>query len=296
MDDKDNSVATYDFVQSGHKLNKQWPIFDLVSNRVATEFGTNLTSRLQVLIEGQASESTKAMSKQCVVDMGNTAVVNEMALAPLPGFIWFYLDISVLSALVNCYFGGNAELEKLENARSLSRTEQKVMHHIIDALNASLIKGWSMLMTLQPEYVRQLAYDRLSTTAMEQVMLVSHIALKVGEIDLPCQIAYPFDTLRPLNERLQHEKSATPKFDANFSNAMQKEIMNCELDIRGVLAESKITLGTLLELKPGDFIPLRDIETVSFKTENIPLFDAQVGNSNGRVSASLSRWHLPTST
>ena len=69
--------------------------------------------------------------------------------------------------------------------------------------------------------------------------------------------------------------------------------MQCELDIRGVLSETRITLGKLLELKAGDFIPLRDVQTVSFKTQQMPLFDARVGNSNGRVSVSLSRWHLP---
>jgi len=69
--------------------------------------------------------------------------------------------------------------------------------------------------------------------------------------------------------------------------------MNCEIDIRGVLSEMPITLRKLLELKSGDFIPLRDVQTVSFKTQSMPLFDARVGSTNGRVSASVSRWHLP---
>jgi len=127
-------------------------------------------------------------------------------------------------------------------------------------------------------------------------MVTSKIVLRVGEIDLPCEIVYPYETLNPINEQLQKERSAQVRHDEQFSTNMQRELLNCELEIRGVLAESNITLGTLLELKSGDFIALRDIQTVSFKTQNMPLFDAQVGNSNGRVSASVSRWHLPVNS
>ena len=66
--------------------------------------------------------------------------------------------------------------------------------------------------------------------------------------------------------------------------------MNCEIDMHAVLAETKISLGEFLKLKSGDFIPLREIENVSFKSNSKPLFDAKVGKSNGQVSASFSRW------
>ena len=138
--------------------------------------------------------------------------------------------------------------------------------------------------------------ERLANAALEQVMVSSDITLRVGEIDLPCQIVYPFETLNPIGGQLEKEKQVVARQDDQFSSAMQRELLNCELDVRGVLAESQITLRSLLELKAGDFIALRDVQTVSFKTQNMPLFDARVGNSNGRVSASVSRWHLPVNS
>lgn len=290
------TATAYDFVQPGHKLNTQWPIFDLINSRVANEFATALSARLQVIMEGQAPRSTRSKYSQCVSDIGDTGIVHELTITPLSGSIWFCIDTSVLSAIVDCYFGGNAVVKPIEEARELSRTESRVLRLLVDALLGSLVRGWSMLLELDVSLKRNIAVDRLANAALEQVMLTSHMVLSVEEIELPCQVIYPFETLKPLNERLQHEKTESPKIDEAFSKAMQRELMNCELDIRGVLAESRITLGTLLELKPGDFIPLRDVETVAFKTQNMPLFDARVGNSNGRVSASLSRWHIPVTS
>lgn len=289
-------AVAYDFVYPGHKLNTQWPVLDMISQHVANELGVMLSTRLQVGIKGNAIQTTLDKYSQCVEQLGQTATVHEISLPPLTGSIWFCMDISVISAVVNSYFGGNAELTPVETPRGLSRTETRVMQHVVEAVLTALDKGWSMLMATTPALVKQLEVERLANAELEQVMVKSEMILEVSGVELPCQILYPYETLKPLDNQLKKEKSAVARPDEQFSKDMQRELLNCELEIRGVLAESNITLGTLLELKAGDFIALRDVQTVSFMTQNMPLFDASVGNSNGRVSASVSRWHLPVSS
>ena len=296
METNHPAATAYDFVHPGHKLNSQWPVLDLICQRIATEIGALLTDRLQVSMRGSAQPTIKGKYSQSLLALGTTGTVHELSVAPLPGGVWFCMDISVISAIVNSYFGGSAELTPIEEPRELSRTEKRVMQHVLDAVIASLDSGWSSVLTMNAALVRQRDIDRLANSASEKVMVTSNILLRVGEIDLPCQLVYPYETLNPVNEQLQKEKTAPVRQDEQFSNAMQRELLNCELEIRGVLAESHITLGTLLELKAGDFIALRDVQTVSFKTQNMPLFDARVGNSNGRVSASVSRWRLPVTS
>ena len=296
MNTKSPEATAYDFVHPGHKLNTQWPVLDLVSQRIAAEFGGLLSERLQVSMVGHAQATIRSKYSQCVQALGKTGTVHELSLLPLNGPVWFCMDSSVVSAIVNCYFGGSAQLISTDTPRQLSRTESRVMQHVLDAVLGAIDTGWSSVLAVNTRLVKQLEIDRLVNAALEQVMVTSGMTLKVGEIDLPCQIVYPFETLNPVNAQLQKEKGSPARHDEQFSKAMQRELLNCELEIRGVLAESHITLGTLLELKAGDFIALRDVQNVSFKTQNLPLFDARVGSSNGRVSASVSRWHLPVSS
>lgn len=296
MENNSSQATAYDFIHPGHKLNTQWPVLDLVSQRIATEFGALLSERLQVGMRGDAKPTTRSKYSQCVQALGATGTVHELTLSPLSGAVWFCMDTSVVSAIVNCYFGGSAELTTLDEPRQLSRTESRVMQHVLDAALGAIDSGWSIVLSMNSKLVKRIDIERLANAALEQVMVTSDMTLKVGEIDLPCQIIYPFETLNPINAQLQKEKTGPGRQDEKFSKAMERELLNCELEIRGVLAESHITLGTLLELKAGDFIALRDVQNVSFKTQNMPLFDARVGNSNGRVSASVSRWHLPVSS
>ena len=293
MEQDKQSATVYDFVHPGHKLNRQWPVLDLVNTRVASAFGTTLSERLQISLLGKSLQTTRGKYMDCVEAMGETCVVHELSLSPLTGVIWFCIDASMISALVDSYFGGKATITPLEKPRELSRTERRVVQHVIAALVESITSGWSMVLPLNTALIGPVEVSRLRNASLEQVMVTSEMQLQLGDLELPCQLIYPFEMLKPLSAQLQHETPKASAQDLEFSKALRSELMNCELDIRGVLSETKITLGKLLELQAGDFIPLRDVRNVSFKTQQMPLFDARIGNSNGRVSASLSRWHLP---
>ncbi|MGK0281781.1 MAG: flagellar motor switch protein FliM [Patiriisocius sp.] len=288
------SATIYDFANPSHKLNTGWPILDLVNGRVATEFGSLLSHKLQVALQCQRLSTQSTRFSDCVAGLGSTCVVFELVLEPLKGTVWFCMDISVIATIVDAYFGGDAVLIPEEESRDLSRTEQRVVHHVLDALMSSLSTGWAPVMPIRAKSVGSIDVARLTSRSSDQIMVVGELLLLAGSTELPCQIIYPHESLEPFEAKLKRQE-ATPiaPQDQQFSADMQGQLMHCEIDIRGVLSEMPITLGKLLELKPGDFIPLRDVQTVSFKTQNIPLFDASVGNSNGRVSASVSRWHLP---
>lgn len=295
MERSSKTPVNYDFSHPGHKLNKQWPMLDLVNGRVASEIGESLAKRLQISLQGTALQTKRMGYSECVSALPNTCIVHEFSLEPLKDFVWFFMDTSVLAAVVDSYFGGEALLETESRRRDLSRTELRVLKHITDAVLTGLVKGWSMVMPLQASTMTAVDVERLSNVPMDHVIVRCDSMFQIGAVELPFQIVYPFESLKPFGERLEHEVKTPSPQDLQFSQALQAGLMDCELDIRGVLAESSITLGKLLELKPGDFIPLRDVQNVSFKTQNMPLFDARVGNSNGRVSASVSRWHLPVS-
>lgn len=288
------SATIYDFSHPGHKLNKQWPIMDLINTRIASAMGTALTNRLQIGLQGHAVQTTRSKYSECVSELGETSVIFQFTMAPMEGVAWFCMDISVLAAIVDGYFGGEATLTPLEEARELSRTEVRVLQHIYDELLVAVRDGWALVGAFTVASVGNIDIDRLKNSPIDQVVVNARMKLQLGGLELPCQIVYPFESLKPFDTKLARGETQKPTTqDTRFAQALQAELLNCELDIRGVLAETPITLGKLLELKAGDFIPLRDVQNVSFKTQNMPLFDARVGHSNGRVSASLSRWHLP---
>ena len=78
-----------------------------------------------------------------------------------------------------------------------------------------------------------------------------------------------------------------------FGDAFADGVRGCDVELVGVLAEQRISLGELAALAPGDFIALDERRAVRFRAGTRPVFDARMGLDDGRVSASVTRLHLP---
>ncbi len=65
-------------------------------------------------------------------------------------------------------------------------------------------------------------------------------------------------------------------------------VIDAPVELQGVIAETELSLGELLSLKEGDFIPLGKGNRARFFAENIPLFEATIGAANGMISARVT--------
>lgn len=292
MENVAREASAYDFVHPDHKLSPRWPILDLVHGTVATRFGQELASRLQFPVRAVSQPATHSRYNEFVESLKPTSLVHEIALHPLPGVLWLSIDASLVYALVDAYFGGTGKLVEHDKPRIMSGTERRVLTHILDAFSEALAAGWAQVIAATPTLVQFVATERLGRAARSQVVVSTELMLNWGNYETPVRLAYPYSMLEPVGAKLERDDHIQPAQDRAFSEAIGRELLGCELEVHGVLGETRMTLAQLLAMKPGDFIPLRDVQTVCFKSEDMPLFDARVGVSNGRVSASLSHWHL----
>jgi len=76
-------ATAYDFVQPGHKLNTQWPVLDLISERIATDLGDLLSERLQINMRASAEPTIRGTHSQCIKSLGETGTVHEITVSPL---------------------------------------------------------------------------------------------------------------------------------------------------------------------------------------------------------------------
>ena len=292
MENAAREASPYDFVHPDHKLDPRWPMLDLVNGTIAQQFARTLSERLQFSVKGMSQPATHSRYSEFVESLEPSTLVHEIALDPLPGVLWVCIDASLVFALVDAYFGGSGKLVTQEKVRIMSPTERRVLSHVLESLNIGLEDGWKQIASLKPSLVQFVTNERLGRASRGQIVVCTDLQMSWGNAEAPVRLAYPWSMLDPIGAKLERDERMVPAEDRAFSNGLGQELLHCELDVQGVLGETRVTLAQLLAMKPGDFIPLRDVQTVCFKTADQPLFDARVGVSNGRVSASLSHWHL----
>lgn len=293
----EHGAKAYDFVHPDHRLAGDWPVLGSIHERFVDELAGRLGERFRIALDGEAGAIRRSRYADFCAELPGSTVVHELLLGSEPGAILLCLDAALVPALVDGWFGGTPGARALDanvEPALASATERRALGHVLDALGGALGESLASIDGPRPGTVRRTRTDQLARGGYGDVVVDCPFTLRPGDQPMACRVVYPLSVLEPFAERLTRENRSHPVHDAGFRDALGGGLLDCELEIRGVLAETRITLADLLALAPGDFIPLRDIENVSFRTRHTPLFDARVGKTNGRVSASLSRWHLPT--
>lgn len=292
METAPNSAESYDFIHPDHKINSDWPVLNLISKNTAIEFEEQLKKQFQFPIAVKSSAASLAKYKDVFSEIDVTKLVHEVSMPPLSGGAWFCVDRTLIYALAEKYFGGKSELSDTVKNPTLSNTERRLRQYFINCLEASIPSAWTLILEIDRPVISEITLDRLSHSVDDQVVVVCNYIAEIDNTEFNIELIYSHSMLEPHQKILQRIKQQTIAGSSDFSSALKNELLNCEIDMQAVLAETKISLAELIELKAGDFIPLREIENVSFKSNSAPLFDARVGKSNGQVSASFSRWSL----
>ena len=108
-----------------------------------------------------------------------------------------------------------------------------------------------------------------------------------------CTVLLAHSCIGPLAPRAAAPLVHRPGGARGFGDAFADGVRGCDVELVGVLAEQRISLGELAALAPGDFIALDERRAVRFRAGTRPVFDARMGLDDGRVSASVTRLHLP---
>ncbi|MEE9336310.1 MAG: FliM/FliN family flagellar motor switch protein [Granulosicoccaceae bacterium] len=292
MDSENADAETYDFVHPEHKIKSDWPVLNLISKKVASELEASLLNQFQFPITVAPQVAKISKYHEIFADVSDTKILFKVSLLPMSGSAWLCVDRLLVYALAETFFGGKGDFKDAVHSPILSHTEKRLCQFFTNCIQESLPTAWSMILELQNPVIERISLDRLSHSSDDQVVAVCDYDVNIAATEFSTQLIYSHSMLEPHQDKLRKMKQQSTVTNG-FSGALKTELMNCEIDMHAVLAETKISLAEFLELKSGDFIPLREIENVLFKSNSQPLFDARVGNSNGQVSASLSRWYVP---
>jgi len=286
------TVSNYDFAHPAHKLNSRLPVLDVINEQLAKYLASSLSASLHQQIEVTPSEPDFEKYQDYAHSLPEAVSISQFKLDPLQGNALLTIYGDLIFMMVDSFFGGAGTVEEAKAAREFTPTELRHIEHTREAVFDSLVKAWSSVIQLQPVFQGVLSSGQVTSPANPaDVVVTSKFEIKLASGKSECHVVIPFSMLEPLRPQLTNDLQKMREHDAEWLQAFSQQIMDCELELSGVIAESQMTLDQLLKLKPGDFIPLGQSQTVSFSSENIPLFDATVGISNGLVSASLSQWH-----
>jgi len=216
--------------------------------------------------------------------------LNMVRFRPLKGTALITMEARLVFILVENFFGGDGRYHAKIEGREFTPTERRIIQMLLKLVFEDYKDAWAPVMDVGFEYLDSEVNPAMANiVSPTEVIVVSsfHIELDGGGGDF--HVAMPYSMLEPIRELLdagvQSDKGDT---DVRWSKALRDEIMDVKVELKAKLLETELSLRELMELRPGDIIPVEMPENLLVFVEDLPTFHAKMGRTKENVALKIT--------
>ena len=212
-----------------------------------------------------------------------------LAMAPGNGSALLVLDGGLVLELLDLFFGGTGAVPHPLPAEFSPAGE--VMVARLGAMIAPPLKAaWEPLSRIDfAATAPEGSVATLPDLDGDDAVIVTRFGIAAGNAKPAfVDILYPVAALKPHNTALIGKVVDKVEPDPAWRNRLTRAVMDVRFPIRSVLAEPTVPLQLLIDLKPGDVIPISFGPDVPVMVCRDRLGTGTVGTANGRAAIRLT--------
>ncbi|MFL9597675.1 flagellar motor switch protein FliM [Aeromonas veronii] len=283
-------VAQFDFSSQDRIVRGRMPTLELVNERFARHMRISLFNMMRRTAEVSINGVQMLKFGEYVHTLFVPTSLNMVRFRPLKGTALITMEARLVFILVENFFGGDGRYHAKIEGREFTPTERRIIQMLLKLVFEDYKDAWAPVMDVGFEYLDSEVNPAMANiVSPTEVIVVSsfHIELDGGGGDF--HVAMPYSMLEPIRELLdagvQSDKGDT---DVRWSKALRDEIMDVKVELRAKLLETELTLRELMELRPGDIIPVDMPENLLVFVEDLPTFHAKMGRTKDNVALKIT--------
>ena len=261
--------------------------------------GEKLGRRLRALIEPISGVRPHVgIADARVLDFASWAAdvpafssISVYRVAPLKGQMLLRMDATMISTLVDCFYGGLGN-RPLPARGEFTPTEDRLISRISDALIARMVESWSDILPLEAGLIiRETGVGFASAAQPAEPMVLQRFMLSITrEQEWPIDLLFPLASLRAVEPLMGaktpvDEEHVDPVWQARIANRMR----DIRLPARTVLARPNLSLADLMQLKAGDIIPVTISRSLPLIVGDRIVAHGSIGEQDGRAAFQIEK-------
>jgi flagellar motor switch protein FliM len=285
------SVRDYDLASQERIVRGRMPTMEVINERFARNIRIGLFNLIrrspEVAIGGIKVQKFSAFLREIVVPTN----FNIMSVRPLRGTGLIVCDPNLVFAVIDALFGGAGKFHTRIEGRDFSPTEQRVILRLVEVIAAEYRKAWHGIYPLELDYQRSEMQPQFASIATpSEIVVTSSFTLEIGDTSGTVHFCIPYSTLEPIRDVLYSSvQGDAAESDRRWVALLQSQIQAAEVELVAELGHAPATVEQLLSFKPGDFVELDLSPTIEAKVDGVPLFECQVGTSNGHYAVKVQQ-------
>ena len=279
-------VTTFDFSSQDRIVRGRMPTLELVNERFARHMRISLFNMMRRTAEVSINGVQMLKFGEYVHTLFVPTSLNMVRFRPLKGTALITMEARLVFILVENFFGGDGRYHAKIEGREFTPTERRIIQMLLKLVFEDYKEAWAPVMDVEFEYLDSEVNPAMANiVSPTEVIVVSsfHIELDGGGGDF--HVAMPYSMLEPIRELLdagvQSDKGDT---DLRWSKALRDEIMDVQVGLSTRLLQTDVPLRQLMDMKPGDIIPVIMPESLLVFVEDLPTFRAKLGRTHDKVA------------
>lgn len=285
----DGEARNYDFTTQDRIVRGRMPTLEMINERYARLFRISIFNLLRRSAEISVGGVQMLKFSEYVHSLFVPTSLNMVKVAPLRGTALFVFDPKLVFTVVDNYFGGDGRFHAKIEGREFTPTELRVVDMIIEQVFVDLKEAWAPVMKLDFEKLNSEVNPQFANiVSPSEVVVVNtfHVEIEGGGGDF--HITMPYAMLEPIREILgAGVQSDRDDMDDRWLDSLREEVKSSDVDLSCNLAETRLSLRDIVDMKPGDIIPFDIPDLVTLCAEKVPVFRGKYGVSRGSMAVKI---------
>lgn len=206
------------------------------------------------------------------------ASLHELDIRPLGLRGVMSLNAQFIYTLVDLFFGGDGKSDRPPELVDFTLMEERMVRRFIESLVADMEESWRPLVDL--DFVLGKSESNplfLSIAADSDSLSITPFTFQIGERELLLEIAMPSALIEPMQFVRKDSGGAGTGRVAGWRSQIQEDVQEARVTLRGIIAETEISLRDLTMAQPGDVIPIEAPGLVRLMAGEQPVLEGSFG-------------------
>jgi flagellar motor switch protein FliM len=277
------TAKEYDFSTQTRIVRGRMPTLEMINERMARSLRLSLYSMLRRTPDIAVQGISTPKYSEYVPTLSVPTSLNLIRFHPLTGTGVLIFEARLVFALIDVFFGGNGRYAKIEG-RDFTPTENHLIEMLMDQVIAAVEEAWLALMPVKVEFInREMNPHFANIVSPTEIVVVSRLRIDFDDRGGEIHLVLPYSMLEPLKDTLRAGmQSDRQDREERWSQILRNELEESEVDVITQLGRAQTTVGKLIDMRPGDVIPIDFDGQATVLADGIPLFWGELGQQRGQ--------------
>jgi flagellar motor switch protein FliM len=283
-------VRPFDLATQTRLVRGRMPTLEMINDRFARLFRIGVFNMLRRTPGIGVAPVTVQKFSEYTQNLRVPSSLNLVRFNPLRGTGLMVMDARLVFSIVDTFFGGSGRHAKIEG-REFTATEGRVIQMVLKQAFEDMTQAWNIIANLNIEYLSSEINPHFATiVSPSELVVVSSFKVDLEGGGGEMHAVMPYSMLEPIRDVLDSGMhSDRMDRDERFTQTLREEIEEAEVEIIPLLGRASLTVGRLVDLKPGDVIACDFDGQVTLIAEGVPVVRGNYGASRGQQAVKVTQ-------